>query len=164
MLTTQLNLQSMNLKNESPVTAKAEQATTYAVEENDNWGLMEPQGSVTPDSNCNAQSNPAVHVPLDKCLCGTYLGGTRAGTIQVNPNLKEWNGEPLQEDVVYHRNEMLGIPECPIYQKRNGESRAASWRRICRRNGMVVSAVYVRHRMQRIQVLLRQYNYVIKNG
>lgn len=45
----------MNSINSSPVTAKAEQATTYAVEGNDNWGLMEPQGSVTPDSNCNAK-------------------------------------------------------------------------------------------------------------
>ena len=44
----------MNNNNQSPVTANAEQATTYAVEENVNLGLMEPQGSVTPDSNCNA--------------------------------------------------------------------------------------------------------------
>ena len=47
----------MELKNGSPVTANAEQATTYAVEENVNLGLMEPQGSVTPSSNCNAQYN-----------------------------------------------------------------------------------------------------------
>lgn len=134
----------MEMKNQSPVTANAEQATTYSVEENVNLDLMESQGSVTPGSNCNAQSNPTVHVPLDKCLCGTYLSGTRAGTMPVNPNLKEWNGEPLQEDVVYHRNEMLGIPECSIKENREVQSRAAGWRRICRENGMVVPAVYVK--------------------
>lgn len=45
----------MNRVNSSPVTANAEQAATYAVERNENLGLMEPQGSVTPDSNCNAK-------------------------------------------------------------------------------------------------------------
>ncbi len=47
----------MEMKNQSPVTVNAEQATTYAVEENVNLGLIEPQGSVTRVSNCNAQYN-----------------------------------------------------------------------------------------------------------
>lgn len=130
--------------NQIPVTVNAEQVTTYAVEEQVNQSTMKPQESITPGSNCNAQSNPTVHVPLDKCLCGTYLSGTRAGTIPANPNLKEWNGKPLQEDVVYHRNETLGILECTIKENREAQSRAASWRQICRENGMVVPAVYVR--------------------
>ena len=134
----------MKLENESPVTANAEQATTYAVEENVNLGIMEPQGNVMPDSNCNAQSNPTVHVPLDKCLCGTYLGETRAGTMQVNPNLKEWNGEPLREDAVYHRGNMLGLPECTIKENRNPINRSQYWRKVCRETGMVSTATYVK--------------------
>lgn len=47
----------MEMKSGSPVTVNAEQATTYAVEENVNLGLIEPQGSVTRVSNCNAQYN-----------------------------------------------------------------------------------------------------------
>lgn len=130
--------------NSSPVTVNAEQATTYAVEENVNLGLMEPQGSVTPGGNCNARSNPTVHVPLDKCLCGTYLSGTRTGTIPVNPNLKEWNGEPLQEDVVYHRNHMMGLPECTVKENRDPNIRGKYWRKVCRETGMVSFAIYVK--------------------
>ena len=92
----------MDVINQSPVTANAEQATTYSVAENENGGVIKPQVSITPDSNCDAQSNPTAHVPLDKCLCGTYITGTRAGTIPANSNLKEWDGKPLQEGVVYH--------------------------------------------------------------
>lgn len=40
--------------NSSPVTVNAEQATTYAVEEQVNQSTMKPQGSVTPGSSCNA--------------------------------------------------------------------------------------------------------------
>lgn len=124
------------------MTANAEQATTYSVAENENGGVIKPQGSVTPGSNCNVQSNPTAHVPLDKCLCGTYVTGTRAGTIPANSNLKEWDGKPLQEGVVYHRNEMLGLPECTILENRDVQSRAKDWQKICRENGMTNPALY----------------------
>lgn len=45
------------MKNQSPVTVNAEQATTYSVAENENRGLIKPQGRVTRVSNCNAQYN-----------------------------------------------------------------------------------------------------------
>lgn len=105
-------------------------------------GVIKPQGSVTPGSNCNVQSNPTAHVPLDKCLCGTYVAGTRTGTIPANSNLKEWDGKPLQEGVVYHRNEMLGLPECTILENRDAQSRAKDWQKICRENGMTNPALY----------------------
>lgn len=132
----------MDVINQSPVTANAEQATTYSVAENENGGVIKPQASITPDSNCDAQSNPTAHVPLDKCLCGTYITGTRAGTIPANPNLKEWDGKPLKEGVVYHRNEMLGLPECTILENRDAQSRAKDWQKICRENGMTNPALY----------------------
>lgn len=132
----------MDVINQSPVTANAEQGTTYSVAENENGGGIKPQGSVTPGSNCNVQSNPTAHVPLDKCLCGTYVAGTRTGTIPANSNLKEWDGKPLQEGVVYHRNEMLGLPECTILENRDVQSRAKDWQKICRENGMTNPALY----------------------
>lgn len=132
----------MDVINQSPVTANAEQATAYSVAENENGGVIKPQASITPDSNCDAQSNPTAHVPLDKCLCGTYITGTRAGTIPANSNLKEWDGKPLQEGVVYYRNEMLGLPECTILENRDVQSRAKDWQKICRENGMTNPALY----------------------
>lgn len=132
----------MDVINQSPVTANAEQGTTYSVAENENGGVIKPQASITPDSNCDAQSNPTAHVPLDKCLCGTYVAGTRTGTIPANSNLKEWDGKPLQEGVVYHRNEMLGLPECTILENRDVQSRAKDWQKICRENGMTNPALY----------------------
>lgn len=132
----------MDNNNQNPVTENTEQVTTYAVEGQAILGSMEPQASITPDSNCDAQSNPTAHVPLDKCLCGTYVTGTRTGTRTANPNLKEWDGKPLKEGVVYHRNEMLGLPECTILENRDAQSRAKDWQKICRENGMTNPALY----------------------
>lgn len=108
-----------------------------------NQNPAELQGSITPDSNCNTLSNPTTPVPLDKCLAGKYIAGTKAGTISSNPNLEEWDGEPLKEDVVYHRNKMLGLPECTIMENRDAQKRAKDWRKVCRENAMVNPAVYV---------------------
>lgn len=132
----------MNDSNLIPVTENTEQVNTYTVEGQAILGSLQPQASITPDSNCDAQSNPTAHVPLDKCLCGTYITGTRAGTIPANSNLKEWDGKPLQEGVVYHRNEMLGLPECTILENRDAQSRAKDWQKICRENGMTNPALY----------------------
>lgn len=132
----------MDNNNQNPVTAQAEQVTTYAVEGQAIHGSMQPQASITSDSNCDAQSNYTDSVPHDKCLFGTYVTGTRAGTIPANSNLKEWDGKPLQEGVVYHRNEMLGLPECTILENRDAQSRAKDWQKICRENGMTNPALY----------------------
>ena len=132
----------MDNNNQNPVTVQAEQVTTYAVEGEAIHGSMQPQASITSDSNCDAQSNYTDSVPLDKCLCGTYVTGTRTGTRTANPNLKEWDGKPLQEGVVYHRNEMLSLPECTILENRDAQSRAKDWQKICRENGMTNPALY----------------------
>lgn len=89
-------------------------------------------------------TNPICPVSLDKCLGGTYLTGTKAGTIVANPNLKEWDGRPLQEGVVYHRNHMLGLPLCSIKENRDAQSRAKEWKKTCEENGMVNSATFVK--------------------
>lgn len=132
----------MDNNNQNPVTENTEQVITYAVEGQAILGSMEPQASITSDSNCDAQSNYTDSVPPDKCLCGTYVTGTRTGTIPANSNLKEWDGKPLQEGVVYHRNEMLGLPECTILENRDAQSRAKDWQKICRENGMTNPALY----------------------
>lgn len=132
----------MNDSNLIPVTENTEQVNTYTVEGQAILGSLQPQASITPDSNCDAQSNYTDSVPPDKCLCGTYATGTRAGTIPANPKLKEWDGKPLQEGVVYHRNEMLGLPECTILENRDAQSRAKDWQKICRENGMTNPALY----------------------
>lgn len=83
-------------------------------------------------------------VPLEHCLGGTYLAGTRAGTIVANPNLKEWDGKDLKEGVVYHRNELLGLPLCSIKENRDSLKRGKDWQKICRNNGMVNPGVFVK--------------------
>ena len=132
----------MNDSNLIPVTENTEQVNTYTVEGQAILGSLQPQASITPDSNCDAQSNYTDSVPLDKCLCGTYVTGTRTGTRTANPNLKEWDGKLLKEGVVYHRNEMLGLPECTILENRDAQSRAKDWQKICRENGMTNPALY----------------------
>lgn len=125
-----------------PVTALAEQVSTHEVVNNGIGSPLETLESVTPGSNCNAQSNSTDIVPLDKCLCGTYVTGTRAGTIPANPNLKEWDGKPLQENIVYHRNKMLSLPECTILENRDAQNRAKSCQKTCRENGMTTPGKY----------------------
>ncbi len=122
---------------------REEYLNTGLEQDNGNQSSAELQGSIAPDSNCNTQSNPINPVPLDKCLCGAYLTGTRIGTKSLNSHIKEWNGKPLQEDVVYHRNYMLGLPECTIKENRDVQSRAKQWQKICRENGMVNAGLYV---------------------
>ena len=137
------NLKSENNMNQSNLNTASENIVDNASVDV-NQSPVEQQGNITPDSNCNALSNPTTPVPpIEYILCGTYLNGTKAGTIVPNPNLKEWDGEPLKEDVVYHRNKMLGLPECTIMENRNSQSRAKDWQGICRENGMTNSALYV---------------------
>lgn len=168
------NQNKMNIQDENPVTAQAEQVNAkVAASENEtlstnnlkleknmkdenlktvseqvvdnasvdvNKSSAELQGSIAPDSNSDAQSSFVP--PLDKCLGGTYLNGTKAGTIVANPSLKEWDGRPLQEGVVYHRNHMLGLPECTIMENRDAQNRAKGWQKTCRENGMTSNALY----------------------
>ncbi len=96
----------------------------------------EQQGTISTSSNCP--------VPFDKCLGSEYIAGTKAGTIVPNPNLKEWDGRPLQEGVVYHRNHMLGLPLCSIKENRDPQSRAKEWKKTCEENGMVNSGTFVK--------------------
>ena len=137
------NLKSENNMNQSNLNTASENIVDNASVDV-NQSPVEQQGNITPDSNCNALSNPTTPVPpIEYILCGTYLNGTKAGTIVPNPNLKEWDGEPLKEDVVYHRNKMLGLPECTIMENRDAQKRAKDWRKVCRENAMVNPAVYV---------------------
>lgn len=122
-----------------PVTSIEEQATGYAPAENGNQSLTDSQGSGTPGSNCAAQSTTS-SVPLEKCLCGTYITGTKLP----NPNLGVWGGIPLKEDVVYHRTKMLGLPECTIMENRDARARAEKWQETCREKGMVSPGLYVK--------------------
>lgn len=147
----------MNNTDQSPVTASAEQATTYAVaNENKEINNLKTKESImetetTNQINAKAPCQSHVNlqdacpiVPLEYCLGGAYLAGTRAGTIAANPNLKEWDGKDLKEDVVYHRNELLGLPLCSIKENRDSLKRGKDWQRICRNNGMVNPGVFVK--------------------
>lgn len=144
----------MSTNNQSPVTASAEQATTYAVaKENEINNNLKANQEMDAETTNQISVNPPVSecqslqdgcpVPLKQRLCGTYLAGTRAGTTTANPHLTAWNGEPLKEDVVYHRNAMLGLPECSIMENRDAQKRAKGWKKTCRENGMTNSALYV---------------------
>ena len=160
----------MNTQKGSPVTGlSSEQATAYvAASENENLvtnnlkfennmkqsNLNTASENVVDNTSVDVQSsaeqqgtistNPFCPVPFDKCLGGKYIAGTKAGTILSNPNLRAWDGRPLQEDVVYHRNRLLGLPLCSIKENRDSQSRAKEWKNICEENGMVNSATFVK--------------------
>lgn len=127
----------MKGNNQSPVTAQAEQATVYATGmENINYGVK-PQGSAMPDSNCSAKVQG---VPMEEKTSGT----STSGTALQNPYLKKWDRTPLQPNILYHRNQMIGLPECCIMENRPAVNRAEGWLKICRETGMAQPAKYVR--------------------
>lgn len=147
----------MNNTDHSPVTASAEQATTYAVaNENKEINNLKTKGSSmeaettnqisasTPVSECQSHVNlqDVCPVPLKQRLYGTNLAGTEAGTTTATPHLTAWNGEPLKEDVVYHRNAMMGLPECTVKENRDAQKRAKYWQKVCRESGMTSNALY----------------------
>lgn len=147
----------MNNTDHSPVTASAEQAITYAVaNENKEINNLKTKGSSmeaettnqisasTPVSECQSHVNlqDVCPVPLKQRLYGTNLAGTEAGTTTANPHLTAWNGEPLKEDVVYHRNAMMGLPECTVKENRDAQKRAKYWQKVCRESGMTSNALY----------------------
>ena len=112
----------------NPVTAHAEQVTAYVADERINNGFT-PQGSATPDSDSSAQEN-RTSVPLK--------GGTvSSGTDLPNPNLSRWDGNPLQPDTVYQRNQLIGLPVLYIKENRNASDRAAHWQEIGKEVGIV---------------------------
>lgn len=149
----------MRTNNQTPVTElSAEQVPAYeAVSESKEiktTNLKTEQTIMEAETTNQISVNPPVSecqslqdgcpVPLEHCLGGTYLAGTRAGTIVANPNLKEWDGKDLKEGVVYHRNELLGLPLCSIKENRDSLKRGKDWQRICRNNGMVNPGVFVK--------------------
>ncbi len=129
------NLKSENNMNQSNLNTASENVVDNASVDV-NQSPAEQQGTIS--------TNPTCPVPLDKCLGSEYIVGTKAGTIVANPNLKEWDGRPLQEGVVYHRNHMLGLPLCSIKENRDSQSRAKEWKKTCEENGMVNSGMFVK--------------------
>lgn len=128
----------MKIENQSPVTAQAEQATVHATGmESDNNG-MKLQGSATPDSNGGAKMQSVPDV--EEVTSATAASGTDLS----NPYLKKWDGTPLQPGILYHRNQMIGLPECYIKENRSTANRADNWQKICREYGMGQPAKYVK--------------------
>ena len=101
--------------NQNPVTEVSEQGAVQATVENVNNGMI-PQGSATSDSNSSINAV----VPNGTASSGTLL----SGTVLQNSYLKMWDGEPLSEGKLYHRNEMIGLPECSIMENRDFLGRA----------------------------------------
>ena len=121
--------------NQNPVTEVSEQGAVQATVENVNNGMI-PQGSATSDSNSSINAV----VPNGTASSGTLL----SGTVLQNSYLKMWDGEPLSEGKLYHRNEMIGLPECSIMENRDFLGRAEEWQNKCREVGMAQPAKYVR--------------------
>lgn len=124
--------------NQNPVTEVSEQGAVQATVENVNNGMI-PQGSATSDSNSSINAV----VPNGTASSGTLL----SGTVLQNSYLKMWDGEPLSEGKLYHRNEMIGLPECSIMENRDFLGRAEEWQNKCREVGMAQPAKYVRARI-----------------
>ena len=126
----------MNSNLENAMAKQTEQATIQAMVESINNGMI-PQGSATPDSNCSAEVQG---VPVGEKTSGTAT----SGTVPSNPYLKKWDGIPLQPGILYHRNQMIGLPECCIMENRLAVNRAEGWLKICRETGMAQPAKYVK--------------------
>lgn len=146
-------IQTMVENNQNPVTEVSEQGAVQATVENVNNGMM-PQGSATPDSNSGIEVVVSNGTSLSgtslsgALLSGTSLSGTLlSGTALQNSCLKMWDGKPLSEGKLYHRNEMMGLLECSIKENRDGFGRAEEWRKKCREVGMAQPAKYVRARI-----------------
>lgn len=90
------NNSSMLENNQNPVTEVSEQGAVQATVESVNNGMI-PQGSATPDSNSSINAV----VPNGTASSGTLL----SGTVLQNSYLKMWDGKPLSEGKLYHRNE-----------------------------------------------------------
>lgn len=131
-----------NMKDENLKTVSEQVVDNASVDVNKS--SAELQGSIAPDSNSDAQSDPNFVPPIEYTLGGTYISETKAGTKTANHHLTEWNGEALKEDVIYHRNKMLGLPLCSIKENRDSLSRAKEWKKTCEENGMVNSATFVK--------------------
>lgn len=131
-------IQTMLENNQNPVTEVSEQGAVQATVESLN-NCMIPQGSATPDSNSSINAV----VPNGTASSGTLL----SGTVLQNSYLKMWDGEPLSEGKLYHRNEMIGLPECSIMENRDFWGRAEEWQKKCREVGMAQPAKYVRARI-----------------
>ena len=128
-------IQTMLENNQNPVTEVSEQGAVQATVENVNNGMI-PQGSATSDSNSSINAV----VPNGTASSGTLL----SGTVLQNSYLKMWDGEPLSEGKLYHRNEMIGLPECSIMENRDFWGRAEEWQNKSREVGMAQPAKYVR--------------------
>ena len=150
---------TMTKEEQSPVTVGTEQAAGYApvneteevtnnlkkadMQENSESPVTEQATAnvaVSEKEEVSGKADENMTVPLENCLCGTHLSGTSI----TNPHLKKWDGNPLKENVVYHRNEMIGLKECTIMENRDSISRSKQWQKICRENGMAIPALYVR--------------------
>ncbi len=117
----------------SPVTEQLEQATAYTAEERINIGVQ-PQCSATTDSNCSAYNNGTV-VPVT--LASETVGVTATSETSLsNPNLKQWDGQPLKSGIVYSRNHLIGLPILHIKENRNDTDRAAYWQKVGKEVGI----------------------------
>ncbi len=97
------------------MTNQLEQATAYVADSN---GIeIESQTG----NSCSTQT-----VPAEGCIGGTALSGTSLS----NPNLVRWDGKPLQTEIVYHRNRLIGLPVLQIKENRNATDRAKDWQEI----------------------------------
>ena len=142
-------IQTMLENNQNPVTEVSEQGAVQATVESLN-NCMIPQGSATPDSNSSINAV----VPNGTASSGTLL----SGTVLQNSYLNMWDGEPLSEGKLYHRNEMIGLPECSIMENRDFWGRAEEWQKKCREVGMAQPAKYVRARLSNRPDILLHYS------
>ena len=53
-----------------------------------------------------------------------------------NPNLKQWDGQPLKSGIVYFRNHLMGLPVLHIRENRNDIDRADHWQKVGKEVGI----------------------------
>ena len=122
--------------NQNPVTEVSEQGAVQATVESLNNGMI-PQGSATSDSNSSINAV----VPNGTASSGTLL----SGTVLQNSYLKMWDGEPLSEGKLYHRNEMI-----QIYSENSLSPLTSTRRRRPMPNLRVMLLRYIRMRIHNI--------------
>lgn len=96
-----------------------------------------------------AEETTSTECPTQGFVSGTGTSENHQPTVNAqvpqlgNPNLKNWDGKPLEVGKIYHMNEMIGLPRTMIQENRDGKSRAKHWLEVFSKVSMVNSGLFV---------------------
>ena len=120
---------------------KTTEVSNAVVQSKPNFYPWENQQSVVQSEKCPTE---------ETAFSGTGTAGEAQPSVNAqqvpqlsNPNLKNWDGKPLEVGKIYHMNEMIGLPRTMIQENRDGKSRAKHWLEVFSKVSMVNSGLFV---------------------